>query len=66
MSDQALCAPGEAVDDLVHAVATASEREAIQQPHARFPGRVHEVSLLWLLLLAALSGGPQRNRWRSW
>jgi len=35
MSDQALCAPREAVDDLVHAVATAPEREAIQQRHAR-------------------------------
>jgi hypothetical protein len=58
MSDQALCAPREVVDDLVRAVPTAEQREAIQQPHARFPGRVHEVSLLWLLLLAGLSGTP--------
>jgi hypothetical protein len=63
MSDQALRAPREAVDDLGHAVATASEREAIQQAHALFTGRVHEVSLLWLLLLAELSGTPQRHRW---
>jgi hypothetical protein len=46
MGDQSLCAPREVGDDGVHATGTAFQREAIQQPDARFWGRVHGVSPL--------------------
>jgi hypothetical protein len=46
MGDQSLRATREVGDDSVHATGTAFEREAIQQPDARFRGRVHGVSPL--------------------
>jgi hypothetical protein len=46
MGDQALRAPWKVVDHRVPATGTAFEREAIQQPDARFWGRVHGVSPL--------------------